>query len=51
MTITACDGPMKEGEEKLCAKCESQLSMCENIEDTCILCRLGEGFACSRQAS
>ena len=51
MTITACDGPMKKGEEKLCAKCESQLSMSENIEDTCVLCDLGRGFTCTRQAS
>lgn len=49
MTIGPCDGPMKPGEEYLCAKCESQLSMAEAIVDTCVFCRLGEGFNCMRQ--
>lgn len=49
MTITPCDGPMKPGEEYLCGKCASQLSMAENIEDTCVNCELGKGFACIRQ--
>ena len=49
MVITPCDGPMKHGEEKLCGKCESQLSMAEGMEDTCVDCRLGEGFNCGRK--
>ncbi|GAF80004.1 unnamed protein product, partial [marine sediment metagenome] len=48
MTITPCDGPMKEGEEYLCGKCASQLTMIENSPDSCVWCRLGEGFQCSR---
>ena len=48
MTITPCDGPMKLGEEYLCGKCESQLSMAEGISDTCTWCDLGKGFNCSR---
>ena len=49
MTITPCPGPMKEGHEALCGLCEAQLSMAEGIEDSCVDCRLGEGFACVRQ--
>ncbi len=49
MTITPCPGPMKKGEEFFCGLCESQLSMAENIVDTCVDCRLGEGFDCLRQ--
>lgn len=49
MTITPCIGPMKSGEERLCAQCESQLTMAENIPDTCVMCELGKGFQCSRQ--
>lgn len=49
MTITPCPGPMKNGEEKLCGLCESQLSMAEKVEDTCVNCRLGEGFDCIRK--
>ncbi len=49
MTITACLGPMKTGEEYLCGKCEGQLSMTENIPDTCVWCELGKGFRCARQ--
>ncbi len=48
MTITPCDGPMKEGEEYLCGKCESQLTMALESPDTCVQCRLGEGFGCLR---
>ena len=48
MTITACDGPMADGEEVLCAKCVSQLSMTEQMPDSCVWCRLGQGFGCSR---
>ncbi len=29
MTIPACDGPMKDGEEYLCGKCEAQLMVTE----------------------
>ena len=49
MTITPCPGPMKKGEEALCALCESQLSMAEETPDTCVDCRLGEGFGCVRK--
>ncbi|MCK4798336.1 MAG: (2Fe-2S)-binding protein [Spirochaetes bacterium] len=48
MTITPCPGPMKEGEEYLCNQCISQLSMEQDTPDTCISCRLGEGFNCIR---
>lgn len=48
MTIPPCDGPMKEGEEYLCGKCESQLLAAEKISDSCVWCQLGEGFQCSR---
>jgi len=51
MTITPCPGPMKTGEEYLCAQCASQVSMAENIPDTCVLCNLGQGFQCVRQAA
>jgi len=50
MTITPCPGPMKKGEERLCGGCESQLTMIENIADTCVWCGLGKGFKCARQA-
>jgi len=49
MTITPCPGPMKTGEEYLCAQCASQVSMAENMPDTCVLCDLGQGFQCARQ--
>ena len=48
MTITPCDGPMKLGEEYLCGKCESQLMIAEEMPDSCVWCRLGEGFNCGR---
>lgn len=51
MTITPCTGPMKKGEEYLCGLCESQLSMSQDFQDTCVDCRLGEGFGCVRQTS
>jgi len=51
MTITPCTGPMKKGEEALCGLCESQLSMAEEIADSCVDCRLGEGFGCIRKIS
>jgi len=47
MTITPCNGPMKKGEERLCGKCESQLSMSKGIEESCVDCILGEGFDCA----
>jgi len=49
MTITPCPGPMKKGNEALCGLCESQLSMAEAIQDSCVDCRLGEGFNCARK--
>jgi NADH dehydrogenase/NADH:ubiquinone oxidoreductase subunit G len=49
MTITPCIGPFAPGEEQLCARCESQLSMAENMEDQCVWCELGKGFDCQRQ--
>jgi NADH dehydrogenase/NADH:ubiquinone oxidoreductase subunit G len=48
MTITPCDGPMKKGEEHLCAHCESQLLTNENAPGGCVWCKLGESFACGR---
>ncbi len=48
MTFTPCGGPMKPGEESLCGKCESQLSMNEDFPDTCVLCNLGGNFGCTR---
>jgi len=50
MTITPCRGPVKTGEEYLCGRCESQLSMSQNSQDTCAWCTLGEGFQCERWA-
>jgi len=49
MTITPCPGPMKKGEEALCGLCAAQLSMTEGISDSCVDCRLGEGFDCVRK--
>ena len=51
MTIAPCDRPMKEGEEYLCGKCASQLTMVEYSTDSCVWCRLGEGFQCARWRS
>ncbi len=48
MTITPCDGPMKPGEEYLCAKCQSQLTMNQDSPSTCAQCNLGKGFGCVR---
>jgi len=50
MTITPCDGPMEPGQERLCGKCESQLQVTESAPDACVLCDLGRGFNCARQA-
>jgi NADH dehydrogenase/NADH:ubiquinone oxidoreductase subunit G len=49
MTITPCGGPMKTGQEYLCARCEGQLSMSANTPDSCVWCELGNGFGCTRQ--
>lgn len=51
MTIAPCDGPMRPGEEYLCGKCESQLLAAEESPQSCVWCRLGEGFACARRAA
>ncbi len=48
MTIIPCDGPIEKGDEYLCGKCESQLTMALESLDTCVQCRLGEGFGCIR---
>lgn len=48
MSIPPCDGPMKTGEEYLCGKCETQLTVTENMPDSCVWCSLGEGFQCGR---
>jgi NADH dehydrogenase/NADH:ubiquinone oxidoreductase subunit G len=48
MTITPCSGPMKPGEEGLCANCESQLMTNEHATGGCVWCKLGEGFGCGR---
>lgn len=50
MTITPCAGPMKKGEETLCGKCASQLSMALKMPDHCVECDLGKGFGCERAA-
>jgi bidirectional [NiFe] hydrogenase diaphorase subunit len=49
-TITPCEGPMKTGEEYLCGRCQSQLSMNEDFPATCAQCDLGKGFGCARAA-
>ena len=49
MTITPCDGPMREGEEYLCGKCASQLTMMADAPDSCVRCKLGKGFDCIRR--
>jgi len=48
MSVTPCDGPMKPGEERLCGKCESKLSMAETVPDSCVWCELGKSFQCAR---
>jgi len=50
MTIPPCEGPMKKGEEHLCANCESQLLTNEDTPGTCVWCKLGEGIGCARYA-
>ena len=46
MTITPCPGPQKE--PGICALCEAQTMVIENIPDTCFNCELGRGFQCAR---
>jgi bidirectional [NiFe] hydrogenase diaphorase subunit len=48
MSVTPCRGPMEKGKESLCGSCESQLSMTRILEDSCVSCKLGEGFNCIR---
>lgn len=50
MSITPCEGPMKPGEGRLCGKCESQLQISNEIPNSCVWCKLGEGFGCGRYA-
>lgn len=50
MSVTPCRGPIAPGKEALCGLCESQLSMAVGVmKDSCIDCRLGEGFDCIRK--
>jgi NADH dehydrogenase/NADH:ubiquinone oxidoreductase subunit G len=51
MTLTACAGPMKPGEEYLCGKCASQLTMAAKMPDSCVWCELGAGFQCARRTT
>lgn len=46
MTITPCPGPQKA--PAVCGLCASQLSMVENIPDTCVWCDMGKAFQCAR---
>lgn len=48
MTVTACDGPMKAGEEYLCHNCVSKLSPEDLAVGYCVACYFGEGFQCER---
>jgi NADH dehydrogenase/NADH:ubiquinone oxidoreductase subunit G len=48
MSVTPCGGPMKRGEERLCGKCESQLSMSSSMPGACVKCEMGKGFSCAR---
>lgn len=48
MTTVACDGLMKPGEEHLCGKCESKMSIAEETPGFCVSCDMGEGFQCER---
>lgn len=51
MTLPPCDGPMQDGEEHLCAHCESQLIFAgEMPPGACVWCGLGKGFGCGRYA-
>lgn len=48
MTMPACDGTMKPGEERLCSNCESKLSDDDLTLGYCVGCYFGEGFHCER---
>ncbi len=48
MKAPPCAGPMARGEEYLCGKCASVLSMSERFPEACVQCSLGEGFQCER---
>jgi NADH dehydrogenase/NADH:ubiquinone oxidoreductase subunit G len=48
MTIVPCDGPMKQGEERLCGNCESKMSVYDESPGYCVACHFGEGFQCER---
>ncbi len=48
MSVPPCYGPMERGQEYLCGKCRSVLTMSENFIDACVQCSLGEGFQCQR---
>lgn len=50
MTVVPCDGPMKTGEEYLCAKCETKMEAREKHPSLCVSCDLGEGLQCERYA-
>jgi hypothetical protein len=39
---------MKKGEEYLCNRCASQISMADKTADMCVWCDLGKGFNCYR---
>ena len=48
MSVTPCDGPMKEGEEHFCGKCESRTHVEKHPPGVCFRCDLGQGFSCAR---
>jgi len=50
MTIVPCDGPMRNGEERLCGKCETKMAAREKTPTLCVSCDLGEGIHCERYA-
>lgn len=49
MTVVPCDGPMRQGEERLCGKCETKMPFAEQTPGFCVACDLGEGFQCERK--
>ena len=48
MVLPPCEGPMTVGEEYLCGKCASQLTMTASAPDSCVWCNLGQGYDCVR---
>ena len=48
MAVVPCDGPMRNGEERLCGKCEPQMEYAEKTPGFCVGCELGAGFQCER---